>query len=74
MENKSYHNKEERLHIVSETYVPYEKQEEHEAEMRRRAIMMTDMEKFRLFTIMLRRGIMLKNAVITHKPIPPEKE
>ncbi|MBX9784068.1 MAG: hypothetical protein K2X48_12335 [Chitinophagaceae bacterium] len=74
MKNKPYHSKEEEPLIVSETFVPYEKQEEHEAEMRRRAIMMTDMEKFLLFSKMLRRGIMFKNAVITHKPFPPEKE
>lgn len=74
MEEKPYHNKEGRPNLVSETFVPYEKQEEHEAEMRRRAILMTDMEKFLMFTKMLRRGIMFKNAIITHKPLLPDKE
>jgi hypothetical protein len=52
---------------VQETFVPYEKQEEHEALRRRQAILMTDEEKFKLFCRMLKRGVMFKRAVITHK-------
>jgi hypothetical protein len=52
---------------VQETFVPYEKQEEHETLRRRQAILMTDEEKFKLFCRMLKRGIMFKRAVITHK-------
>ncbi|MBS4066866.1 MAG: hypothetical protein KGZ74_20050 [Chitinophagaceae bacterium] len=69
MEEKPYHSKEERPHIVSEAFVPYEKQEEHETEMRRRAIMMSDMEKFKLFCKMMRIAKMLSSAKITHKHI-----
>ena len=52
---------------VQETFIPYEKQEEHENLRRRQAILMTDEEKFKLFCRMLKRGIMFKRAVITHK-------
>ena len=52
---------------VQETFIPYEKQEEHEALRRRQAILMTDEEKFKLFCRMLKRGVMFKRAVITHK-------
>ena len=52
---------------VQETFVPYEKQEEHETLRRRQAILMTDQEKFKLFCRMLKRGVMFKRAVITHK-------
>ena len=52
---------------VQETFIPYEKQEEHETLRRRQAILMTDEEKFKLFCRMLKRGVMFKRAVITHK-------
>jgi hypothetical protein len=52
---------------VHETFVPYEKQEEHEALRRRQAILMTDEEKFKLFCRMLKRAMMFKRTVITHK-------
>jgi hypothetical protein len=74
VKNKSYDIKEEKPFIVSEAFIPYSKQEQHETESLRRAILMSDMEKFRMFSRMLRRGIMFKNAIITHKPSPPEKE
>jgi hypothetical protein len=52
---------------VQETFIPYEKQEEHEALRRRQAILMSDEEKFKTFCRMLKRGVMFKRAVITHK-------
>jgi hypothetical protein len=52
---------------VKETFVPYEKQDEHETLRRRQAILMSDEEKFKTFCRMLKRGIMFKRAVITHK-------
>jgi hypothetical protein len=52
---------------VQETFIPYEKQEEHQSLQRKKAILMTDEEKFKLFCRMLKRGIMFKRAVITHK-------
>jgi hypothetical protein len=52
---------------VQETFVPYEKQEEHEKLRRRQAILMSDEEKFKLFCRMLKRGVMFKRAVIIHK-------
>jgi hypothetical protein len=72
--NKPNDNKEEKRSIVSEKFIPYTKQEEHDSEEKRRTIMMTDMEKFLMFSKMLRRGIMFKNAVITHKSFPAVKE
>jgi hypothetical protein len=74
VKNKPNDINEEKLSIVSEVFIPYSKQEDHEAKKRREAILMTDMEKFLMFSRMLRRGIMFKNAVITHKPFPGDKE
>jgi hypothetical protein len=67
MEKKKY-DIESKPSIVQEEFIPYERQEEHEAKRRREAILMSDMEKFKLFCLMLRRGIMFKNAKIVHKP------
>ncbi|MBP6686392.1 MAG: hypothetical protein KA160_00935 [Lacibacter sp.] len=66
MEKKEY-DIDQTTSKVQETFVPYEKQEEHETLRRRQAILMTDEEKFKLFCRMLKRGIMFKRAVITHK-------
>lgn len=74
VKEKEYDTKKDQPFIVSESFVPYEKQEEHETEMRRKAILMSDMDKFLLFSKMLRRGIMFKNAIITHKPLTTEKD
>lgn len=52
---------------VKETFIPYEKQEEYETIRRRQAILMIDEEKFKLFCRMLKRGVMFRRAVITHK-------
>jgi hypothetical protein len=53
--------------LVKESFIPYEKQGEHETLRRRQAILMTDEEKFKLFCRMLKRGVMFKRAIITHK-------
>jgi hypothetical protein len=55
--------------IVSESFVPYERQEENDIQRIRQAILMSDMEKFRLFCKMMRIGKMLSSAKITHKNI-----
>jgi hypothetical protein len=66
VERKKY-NTNQTTSQVQETFIPYEKQEEHEALRRRQAILMSDEEKFKLFCLMLKRGVMFKRAVITHK-------
>nr|WP_294904998.1 hypothetical protein [uncultured Lacibacter sp.] len=66
MERKKYDSNSE-LSILNETFIPYSRQEEYETAKRREAILMTDEEKFKLFCQMLKRGIMFKRAVITHK-------
>lgn len=53
--------------ILNESFIPYERQEEYEAAKRRKMILMTDEEKFKSLCVMLKRGIMFKNALITHK-------
>jgi hypothetical protein len=69
VKNKPYDIKEEKPLIVSESFVPYEKQEENEVQRIRQAILMSDMEKFRLFCKMMRIGKMLSSAKVTHKNI-----
>ena len=66
VEKKKY-NINQTISQVQETFIPYDKQEEHEALRRRQAILMSDEEKFKLFCRMLKRGVMFKRAVITHK-------
>jgi hypothetical protein len=65
--DKTKYDIEQTTSLVQETFIPYEKQEEHETLRRRQAILMTDEEKFKLFCRMLKRGVMFKRAVITHK-------
>ncbi len=69
MNNKPYDINDKKPVIVSESFVPYEKQEENEVQRIRQAILMSDMEKFRLFCKMMRIGKMLSSAKITHKNI-----
>jgi hypothetical protein len=69
VKEKEYHIKEEQPFIVSESFVPYEKQEQNETEKIRKAILMSDMEKFRLFCKLMRIGKMLSSAKVTHKPM-----
>jgi hypothetical protein len=66
---KEYHINEKQPFIVSEEFISYEKQEEHEAKKRQKAILMSDMEKFRLFCKLMRIGKMLSSAKVTHKPM-----
>lgn len=66
VEKKKY-NINQTISQVQETFIPYDKQEEHETLRRRQAILMSDEEKFKLFCRMLKRGVMFKRAVITHK-------
>ena len=65
--DKNKYDIEQTTSLVQETFIPYEKQEEHETLRRRQAILMSDEEKFKLFCRMLKRGVMFKRAVITHK-------
>jgi hypothetical protein len=60
--------------MVEEDATEYGHSEAVQTERRRKAILLTDMEKFHLFSKMLRRGIMFKNATITHKPFPTKKD
>ena len=66
MKKKKYDTDSE-MSILNEQFIPYSRQEEYEAVKRRQAILMSDEEKFRMFCRMLKRGVMFKRAVITHK-------
>ncbi|WP_407523285.1 hypothetical protein PDL71_16850 [Lacibacter sp. MH-610] len=67
MPEKDENNKNQKPHVISIKHIPFEEQGAYEIERIRKAILMSDMEKFRLFCRMLRIGIMFKNAIITHK-------
>ena len=66
MKKKKYDTDSE-MSILNEQFIPYSRQEEYETAKRRQAILMSDEEKFRMFCRMLKRGVMFKRAVITHK-------
>jgi hypothetical protein len=60
-------DKEENKNILREDPVPYGNMEEQEEARLLRVMNMTDMEKFKSFTQMLRRNALYKKAKITHK-------
>lgn len=65
---KSYQvDKEENKNLVQEPVVQYGNPDEQEEARLIKVMNMTDMEKFRLFTRMLRVNAMYKRAQITHK-------
>jgi hypothetical protein len=64
---KKKYDTDSEMSILNEQFIPYSRQEEYEAVKRRQAILMSDEEKFRMFCRMLKRGVMFKRAVITHK-------
>ncbi|MBK8087297.1 MAG: hypothetical protein IPK31_04725 [Chitinophagaceae bacterium] len=64
---KTKYDTDSEMSILNEQFIPYSRQEEYEAVKRRQAILMSDEEKFRMFCRMLKRGVMFKRAVITHK-------
>lgn len=66
VKNKNYNTAKDKPHILSEEYIPYGKEEQHEIENIRRTILMSDMERFRLFCKMMRIGKMLSSAKVTH--------
>ena len=70
VEKKSYDITSDKISVVSEKFIPYGKEDEqNNIENIRRSILMTDMEKFRLFCKMMRIGKMLSSAKVTHKTI-----
>jgi hypothetical protein len=65
---KTYHtDKDENKNQLQEAQAPYGNVEAQEEARLQKAISRTDMEKFRLFTRMLRVNAMYKRAKITHK-------
>jgi hypothetical protein len=67
MPDKKYHIKEdEKQNVVNEEDVYYEAAEKARI---KESILLSDMEKFRLFTKLMRIDIMLKNAKVTHAKI-----
>jgi len=64
---KKKYDTDSEMSILNEQFIPYSRQEEYETAKRRQAILMSDEEKFRMFCRMLKRGVMFKRAVITHK-------
>ena len=66
MKNKDYPIKEEPINIVSDIDALYEKQDK---ERLKEAILLSDTEKFRLFTRLMRIDKMMQNAKVTHKKI-----
>jgi hypothetical protein len=60
-------NKEEDKNILREDPVPYDNAEEQEEARLLRIMNMTDMEKLKSFTQMLRRNALYKKAKVTHK-------
>jgi hypothetical protein len=65
---KTYHtDKEENKNLLEEASAQYGNAEAQEEARLQKAINRTDMEKFRLFTRMLRINAMYKKAKITHK-------
>jgi hypothetical protein len=68
VKNKPYDIKEEKPFIVSESFVPYEKQEENELQRIRQAILSTPTEKFKVLMTLMKVNEMMKRAKIHHKP------
>jgi hypothetical protein len=67
MPDKKYHIKEdEKGNVVNEEQAYYEAAEKSRI---KESILLSDMEKFRLFTKLMRIDIMLKNAKVTHAKI-----
>ena len=60
-------NKEEPKQILREDPVPYGNTEEQEEARLLRIMNMSDIEKLKSFTQMLRRNTLYKNARVTHK-------
>ena len=60
-------DKEEQKNVLREEPVPYGNAEEQEEARLLRIMNMSDIEKLRSFTQMLRRNAMYKKARVTHK-------
>lgn len=67
MENSKYHiDENEKLNALNEEQVHYEAAEKARI---KESILLSDIEKFQLFTKLMRIEIMLRNAKVTHVKI-----
>jgi hypothetical protein len=66
VEKKKYDTS-NRLSIVKEEFIPYEKQDEYEQLLLQKAIATTATEKFHLLMNLMKAGDMMKRAKIHHK-------
>ncbi len=64
MNKKEYSENEAPLNIFNEEAAAYENLE---IKRRKESILTSDTEKFKMFTKLMRIGIMLKNAKVTHQ-------
>jgi hypothetical protein len=67
MEQKEYYNTESSLNKMEEENISYESLD---IERRKKAILSSDTEKFKIFSKLMRIGIMMKNAKVTHQKMP----
>jgi hypothetical protein len=67
MEQKEYYNTESSLNKMEEENISYESLD---IERRKKAILSSDTEKFKMFSKLMRIGIMMKNAKVTHQKMP----
>jgi hypothetical protein len=67
MEQKEYYNTESSLSKMEEENIAYECLD---IARRKKAILSSDTEKFKMFSKLMRIGIMMKNAKVTHQKMP----
>ena len=67
MEHKEYYNTESSLSKMEEENNAYEN---IDLARRKKAILSSDTEKFKMFSKLMRIGIMMKNAKVTHQKMP----